>query len=265
MPQSKLRSLLLRSTAGRLPGIRPLLAEHDRLSADATALRAELAALRTELEDARRARSDEGNLARRRQLDAESGAWRRARWLGSPVRACPLDLWAYQELVEELDPDLIVETGTAFGGIAHFLADLCELRGNGEVVGIDEDELPGRPRHRRLRFMQGAPASTGVLAALRTLAQGKSCVLAILDADRSRSGGLEELRQYAPLVTPGSYLIVRGSSLNERAGGDSGPPGAGLEGAVERFLCERADFERDAAPALRATSNPRGFLRRRAP
>ena len=35
-----------------------------------------------------------------------------ATWLGTPALKAPADLWIYQEIIAELRPDLIVETGT---------------------------------------------------------------------------------------------------------------------------------------------------------
>lgn len=47
----------------------------------------------------------------------------------TPVWKCPPDMWVYQELLHEVRPDLIVETGTRFGRSAYFLASMCELLG----------------------------------------------------------------------------------------------------------------------------------------
>ena len=44
--------------------------------------------------------------------------WKDTRYRGVTIWKCPLDLWLYQELLHELRPQLIVETGTAFGGSA---------------------------------------------------------------------------------------------------------------------------------------------------
>src|SRR5690606_2190637 len=160
-PLQPLRSVVLRSTAGRLPGLRELLAEHDRLAqeaqqqaAETRRLRLALDEARAELEATRRAlaaeRTSAAAAARLQQEYAAGGAWRETRWLGAHAPGCPLDHWALQELVHELDPELIVETVTGRGGRALFLAQLCELRGRGEVVSVDGEEGPARPRHPRL-------------------------------------------------------------------------------------------------------------------
>jgi cephalosporin hydroxylase len=67
----------------------------------------------------------------------DSRVWTDTRWLGVPALKCPLDQWVYQELLAELRPGLIVETGTADGGSALYLASISNLLGAGHVVTID--------------------------------------------------------------------------------------------------------------------------------
>src|SRR5712691_11568809 len=55
-------------------------------------------------------------------------------WLGVPALKLPQDLWIYQEILHEIKPDLIVETGTAAGGSAYYLASICDLLGKGRIV-----------------------------------------------------------------------------------------------------------------------------------
>jgi len=45
-----------------------------------------------------------------------SRSWQNTFWLSVPVMKCPLDLWVYQEIIYELKPDIIIESGTAAGG-----------------------------------------------------------------------------------------------------------------------------------------------------
>src|SRR5262245_30996750 len=86
----------------------------------------------------------------------QGGTWYATAWLGVTVWKCPLDLWVYQEIVHEIRPDLIVETGTAFGGSALYLASICDLIGHGHVVTIDIQETPNRPRHERITYLLGS-------------------------------------------------------------------------------------------------------------
>jgi cephalosporin hydroxylase len=55
-------------------------------------------------------------------------------WMGRPIIQYPQDIVAMQELVWEVQPDLIIETGIAHGGSLILYASLLELLGgNGRV------------------------------------------------------------------------------------------------------------------------------------
>ena len=66
--------------------------------------------------------------------------WRNTYWMGQPILKCPLDLWLYQELIHRLRPDVVVETGTAFGASAHFLACMMDLVGTGNAEGEENGQ-----------------------------------------------------------------------------------------------------------------------------
>jgi cephalosporin hydroxylase len=190
------------------------------------------------------------------------GTWTSTRWLGVPVQKCPLDLWIYQEILFETRPDLIVEAGTAFGGSALFFASMCDLLAHGEVVTIDVMDVPGRPVHPRIRYLRGSSIAPEIVAHVASLASARR-VLAVLDSDHHREHVLAELRAYAPLVCPGSYLIVEDTNLN----GNPVLPGCepGPREAVIEFLAQDARFEPDASrEKLYLTFNPGGYLRRKA-
>ena len=188
------------------------------------------------------------------------GTWYATTWLGIPVWKSPLDLWIYQEMIHEIAPDLIVETGTAFGGSALYLASLCKLMGKGHVVTIDVQEEPGRPRHERITYLHGSSISGPIVERVRAMAYKKS-VLVLLDSDHSRDHVLKELQSYAPLVTPGSYVVVEDTNLD-------GHPvfpefGPGPMEAVAEFLGSDSHFEVDRTrEKFLMTFNPGGFLKR---
>src|SRR5437868_2312346 len=60
-------------------------------------------------------------------------------WMGRPVIQYPQDMIAMQELIWQIQPDLIIETGIAHGGSLIYYASLLELIGHGEILGIDID------------------------------------------------------------------------------------------------------------------------------
>src|SRR5512141_3077451 len=48
-------------------------------------------------------------------------------WLGRPVSQYPQDMIAMQEIIWQVQPDLIIETGIAHGGSLIFSASMLEL------------------------------------------------------------------------------------------------------------------------------------------
>jgi cephalosporin hydroxylase len=188
--------------------------------------------------------------------------WRSSRWFGAKVLKSPLDLWIYQEILVETRPDLVVETGTADGGSALFLAMMCDLLGNGDVVSVDIRHADARPSHERIRYVRGSSVDPDIVDLIRELARGKQRVMVILDSDHSREHVLEELDSYAPLVTQGCYLVVEDTNVNGHPVYPSFGPGP-ME-AVEEFLQTHAEFTRDRQrEKFLVTFNPGGYLRRR--
>jgi cephalosporin hydroxylase len=186
--------------------------------------------------------------------------WESTTWLGTRAKKCPFDLWVYQEIVAEQRPDLIVETGTAHGGSALFLASMCDLVGHGEVISIDVEQRE-RPQHPRITYLHGSSTAPEIVAEVRTRAEGTSSRLVLLDSDHSREHVLQELELYAPLVPVGGYLVVEDTNVN---GHPVAPRfGPGPHEAVEEFLARTDAFEVDRArEGLMLTFNPGGYLRR---
>lgn len=190
-----------------------------------------------------------------------SGVWQRTNWLGAPAWKCPLDLWIYQELLYDLQPDLIIETGTQFGGSAYYLASICELLGKGRVLSIDIEERPNRPAHDRLEYILGSSTSPETLARVRPSAELADRVLVVLDSEHSCRHVLSEMVAYAPMVSRGSYLIVEDTNIN-------GHPilrdyGPGPMEAVTEFLRSHDNFRIDPEKEkFILTFSPRGFLRK---
>jgi cephalosporin hydroxylase len=193
--------------------------------------------------------------------DSRETIWFNTRWLGVRAQKCPLDLWSYQEILHEVGPDLIIETGTAEGGSGLFLASMCDLLGRGSVVTIDVLHDPSRPRHPRLTYLQGSSTDPAIVEQARRRAGRSDTVLVILDSDHSKEHVRAEMRAYADLVSVGSYLIVEDTNINAHPVlPDFGP---GPWEAVEEFLKERPDFAVDPdREKFLLTFNPMGYLRR---
>lgn len=205
-----------------------------------------------------------GPVARFHQLyyDSMERTWMDTHWLGVPTLKCPLDLWIYQEILYETRPDLIIETGTAHGGSALFLASMLDLIGAGCVCTIDVAEVPDRPVHPRIRYVTASSTDPSVIAEMTDLAASAERVMVLLDSDHSCDHVTAELAAYSDLVTPGCYLIVEDTNVNGRPVLPEFGPGPGE--ALDAFLATDTRFEVDGArEKLLMTFNPGGFLRRR--
>jgi cephalosporin hydroxylase len=193
--------------------------------------------------------------------ESEDSTWKDTWFLGVRTAKCPLDLWVYQEILFELRPEVIVECGTAYGGSALYLARTCDLIGTGRVVTIDVVEEPDRPTHPRITYLNGSSTAPEILERVIHEVKGSAPVLVLLDSDHRRDHVLAEMRAYAPLVTPGSYLVVEDTNVN-------GHPvlpafGKGPWEAVDEFLRANDRFVRDESrEKFLLTFNPGGFLRR---
>lgn len=192
---------------------------------------------------------------------SSGGTWQDTFWQGIPTWKCPLDLWVYQEIIFEQRPDVIVETGTAFGGSALFLASMCDLVGKGQVMTIDVEDKDERPEHERIQYILGSSTSEEIVERVEQRVPEGGQVLVILDSDHSKQHVLEELRTYSRFVVGGGYMVVEDTNVNGHpVRPDFGP---GPMEAVDAFLEENEDFLVDSGKEkFYMTFNPRGFLKK---
>ena len=177
--------------------------------------------------------------------------WKDTWYRGTRLHAYPTDLWVYQELLEELKPRLVVQTGTFRGGTALFLADRLQVIGRGQVVTVDAEVEPNRPQHPRVTYLTGPPTADDIVADVRSRIDGTGPVLAILGAGQTKDEVLAELERYAPMVPTGSVVVVEHTHLD------------GPAEAVREFLASTDDFAADPRGERHfLTQNPSGFLRR---
>jgi len=137
-------------------------------------------------------------------------------WMGRPVIQYPQDIIAMQEIIWNIKPDLIIETGIAHGGSLIFYASMLELLGGeGIVVGIDIDirehnrqEIEKHPMFKRIKMIEGSSIDENVVKKVYEFGQSKKQILVILDSLHTQDHVLQELEAYTPIVTRGSYCVV---------------------------------------------------------
>ncbi len=197
-------------------------------------------------------------------------------WLGMPIIQLPEDMVMLQEVIWRVRPEVIIETGTAHGGSAIFYASLLELLGRGRVISIDIEirrynrlAILAHPLSRRLTLIEGSSTDPAVVERVQALLRPGERVLVALDSNHSRAHVRRELDLYAPLVSPGSYLIVFDGVMEVLTGAPNGAPHWAEDSpaaAVRDFLAAHPEFVVDPYyNRLRVTYCPGGFLRRRTP
>lgn len=195
-------------------------------------------------------------------------------WMGRPIIQYPQDMVAMQEIIWQVRPDLIIETGVAHGGSLVFYASLLELMGKGQVVGIDveirqhnREAIENHPMAHRISLVEGSSVNSSVVARVGDIARGKQRVLVALDSNHSHAHVLEELRVYAPLVNRDSYLVVFDTIIEDfPAGSFPDRPwdrGSNPKTAVEEFLRENDRFivDDDMDSKLLISATRGGYLK----
>jgi cephalosporin hydroxylase len=196
-------------------------------------------------------------------------------WLDRPIIQFPTDIVAIQELLWRIRPDVVIETGVAHGGSLMLSASILELIGKGKVIGVDIEirshnraAIEAHPLSRRIELIEGSSVSPDTIAAVRAAAAGAKTVAVFLDSNHTEAHVLQELELYAPLVTPGSYLVAHDGAQAWVWDIPNGKPEWKDDhplGAIGKFLATRPEFEIDQTPTRFAiTSSPDGYLRRRA-
>lgn len=197
-------------------------------------------------------------------------------WMGRPVIQYPQDIVAMQEIIWEVQPDLIIETGVAHGGSLILYASLLQMIGSaGIVIGIDIDirahnraAIEAHPMYSRITLIEGSSVAPEVVAAVKLIAADCKRIMVVLDSNHTHAHVLEEMRQYAELVTPGSYMVVFDTMVEDMPKALSGErpwgPGNNPKTAVHEFLKGDSGFaiDRRIQDKLKITVAPDGYLKR---
>lgn len=163
-------------------------------------------------------------------------------WLSRPIIQYPQDIVAMQELIWQVKPDLIVETGIAHGGSlimsASMLAllDYCDAAAAGEtldpqtprrrVLGIDIDirannrtAIEAHPMSHRIEMIEGSSIAPETVTRAQETAARCERVLVCLDSNHTHDHVLAELEAYAPLTSEDSYCVVFDTVIEDMPSG----------------------------------------------
>lgn len=136
-------------------------------------------------------------------------------WMGRPVIQLPEDMLRIQEVIFDLKPDVIIETGVAHGGSLVFYASLCKAMGKGRIIGIDIDIRSHNRKALEEHFLfeyidliEGGSTDEQSIAVVESLLKPKETILVILDSNHSYEHVTRELEIYSQYVSIGSYIVA---------------------------------------------------------
>lgn len=201
-------------------------------------------------------------------------------WLGRPLIQLPEDMFRIQELIYQIKPDVIVETGVAHGGSLIFYAGLCSAIGKGRVIGIDID-IRKHNRHaiesHRLspviQLFEGSSIDTSLLESVRNQIGSDETVLVLLDSNHTQEHVQAELEAYSPFVSQGSYIVACDGIMKQVVGAPRTQPDWSWNNpisAIDSFLQNHPEFEahepswpfNEGVVNQRVTYWPQAYLRR---
>jgi len=214
------------------------------------------------------------------------------KYLSRPIIQYPQDVMAFQELVWNIKPDIIIETGIAHGGSVVLSASLLAMldyedafkskskidpqNPKRKVIGVDVDirdhnlkALEMHPLRKSMVLFEGSSTDEqNVLAPIKKMVDGKEKVMVCLDSNHTHSHVLKELELYSPLVTKGSYCIVYDTVIedipNKLSASRPWGKGNNPKTAVSEFLNTNKEFEidYDIQEKLMITVAPNGYLKK---
>src|SRR6185295_5578144 len=125
-------------------------------------------------------------------------------WLGRPIIQLPDDLLRIQEVIFNVKPDVIIETGVAHGGSLIFYATLCKAMDHGRVIGID---IEIRPHNRKaieehflfpfITLIEGSSVDEKIVSSVQQQVKPDEKVLVLLDSNHTKQHVLDELNVYS--------------------------------------------------------------------
>jgi cephalosporin hydroxylase len=173
-------------------------------------------------------------------------------WMGRPVIQLPEDMVRAQEVIYQVKPDVLIETGIAHGGSLIFYASLFKAMGKGRVIGIDVEirthnraAIESHELFDWINLIEGNSVDRAVVEKVRNLIKPGESVMVFLDSCHTKSHVLAELDAYSPLVSPESYIVATDGIMSQMAGAPRTQPDWTWNNpreAAREFLASHPEF-----------------------
>lgn len=186
--------------------------------------------------------------------------WTTVRWRGHLMWQNLLDLNVISEHIFATHPEIIIETGTWYGGCTLFFADMMRLAGQDPSV-ISIDIAPhATPASRGVVYLWGRSSVDPIVTAEVAARVSGRRAFVILDSDHHAEHVCRELEIYSNFVPFGEYLLVEDGNMY---GTVAMPLQETPIGGIARFLNQCDAFEIDPHKShFQTTSHMFGWLRR---
>ena len=143
-------------------------------------------------------------------------------WMGRPIIQLPEDMVRLQELIYNIKPDVIVETGIAHGGSLIYYASIFKAIGKGRVIGIDIDirehnkkALEEHELFPLITLVEGSSTDKNVFEKVKSYISNNEKVIVLLDSCHSASHVYDEIKLYSELIPKDSYIVVQDGIMEE--------------------------------------------------
>ena len=173
-------------------------------------------------------------------------------WLGQPIIQLPEDIIRTQEVIYQIKPDVIIETGVAHGGSLIFYASLCKVIGKGRVIGVDIEIRPhnrqtieSHPLSSFITLIEKDSIASDTAQHVHSLVNPNETVIVLLDSCHTKQHVLAELEAYHDLVSPGSYIVATDGIMKDLYDVPRGQPEWSSDhptAAAEEFAKKHPEF-----------------------
>ena len=173
-------------------------------------------------------------------------------WMGRPIIQLPEDMVRTQEVIYELKPDVLVETGIAHGGSLIFYASLFKAMGKGRVIGVDieirqhnRSAIEEHELYSYIDMLEGSSSDVTILDDVKNRIKKDEVVMVILDSNHTKQHVLEELEAYCEIVSVGSYIVATDGIMFDLHDVPRGDASWGTDNpveAVKEFLSNHPDY-----------------------
>lgn len=173
-------------------------------------------------------------------------------WMGRPIIQLPEDLLRVQEVIYQIKPDVIVETGVAHGGSLIYYASLCKAINHGRIIGID---IEIKPHNRQaieshelatlITLIEGNSIDSQLVSQVKNLIEPGEIVLVLLDSCHTKEHVASELEAYHDFVTSGSYIVATDGIMRDLFDVPNGKPEWKWDhpsAAAAEFAAKHSDF-----------------------